>query len=228
MGGLQTVRANPRLPSFMVLFWVAFFAVIIGGVAINHYQRSGQNKPASQETPSPLPATMPALVSTLFEEQQDLPPDVQRLQTRPPLQHSTSFVLFPADANANFPMGFGGKLLAEMDRCAAVGVRRYFYFSPSAREGVTVGMTNVRFHRSCEVKDPIYVTSVVRRVGEKAVTLYVYVERELPGKRELLVDGDITFVAYDPVTKKSIPHGMVLENSEKLPEEEKQGAGKVK
>lgn len=125
---------------------------------------------------------------------------------------STSFVVFPADCNANPPMAFGGKLLAEMDRCAGITARRLLYSSPlGVKDAVTVGVDKVKFHKGAEVKDLLVVTGEVMVVGESKIMIHVTVERELKDKKELLVEGDFWFVSYDLQTKKSTPHGVTFE-----------------
>lgn len=130
--------------------------------------------------------------------------------TEPNVTHTTSFVAFAADANANPPMVFGGKLLSEMDRCAGITVRRFLYSSPTgARDAVTVAVNNVRFARGAAVKDLIFVTGAVVKRSQKSITVAVKVEKETAdGKRELLVEGDFVFVAYDIASKQAIPHGL--------------------
>ncbi len=123
--------------------------------------------------------------------------------------HETSFVVFPQDCNANPPMLFGGKILAEMDRCAGVTTRRFLYAS-TVHDAVTVAINDVKFHKPGEVKDLIVVTGTVVKVGEKSITVKVTVERELPDKRELLAEGEFVFVAYDTAAKKSASHGLTL------------------
>lgn len=130
---------------------------------------------------------------------------------------SSAFVVFPADCNANPPMLFGGKLLAEMDRMAGITTRRFLYNSPAgARDAVTVAINNVKFHRSSQVKDLIVVQGTVTKIGDTSITVNVRAEREmLEGGsmvRELLAEGEFVFVSVtiDPETKqtKAIPHGL--------------------
>lgn len=76
-----------------------------------------------------------------------------RAATPPPppsVKHETSFVCFPVDTNSNPPMVFGRKLLSEMDRCAAVTVRRFLYNS-SVDSAVTVAINNVKFYKPAKV-----------------------------------------------------------------------------
>jgi len=126
--------------------------------------------------------------------------------------HTTSFVVFPQDCNANPPMLFGGKILSEMDRCAAITVRRLLYSSPvGAKDAVTIGINNVKFHKAGEVKDLIFVTGKIVKTGNTSIMVEVTVERELPDKREVLVTGEFVFVSFDLATKKAIPHGIKYE-----------------
>ena len=126
------------------------------------------------------------------------------------IKHETSFVVFPADCNANFPMLFGGKVLAEMDRCAGVTTRRLLYAS-SVKDAVTVGIADMKFHRAGKVKDLLFVSSEVIKLGDKSITIRVQVHRE-DGKaaRELLAEGIFTFVAYDTAAQKAVSHGLSL------------------
>lgn len=122
---------------------------------------------------------------------------------------SSAFVVFPQDCNANPPMCFGGKLLAEMDRCAGITVRRFLYRS-TVRDAVTVAVDNVRFIKAAQVKDLLVVTGEVVKVGEKTITIAVKVEREGVEANELLVSGEFTFCSFDLASKKAVPHGLTL------------------
>lgn len=125
------------------------------------------------------------------------------------LVFSSAFVVFPQDCNANPPMVFGGKLLSEMDRCAGVAARRLLYASPTgAKDAVTVGINNVVFHKSAEIKDLVFVTGTIVRTGGKSITIKVIAEKETSEKRELLLSADFTFCAFDLNAKKAIEHGI--------------------
>jgi acyl-CoA hydrolase len=130
-------------------------------------------------------------------------------QSGPQLSSSTAFVVFPQDCNANPPMAFGGKLLSEMDRCAGITTRRFLY-SSTVRDAVTVAINHVRFHKAAEIKDLVVVTGTVVGAGEKSITVRVTVERELAAGRELLVEGEFIFCAYDLAARRAAPHGLVL------------------
>lgn len=124
------------------------------------------------------------------------------------LSHETSFVVFPADANAMGTL-FGGKLLAEMDRAAAVTVRRLLYASP-ATDAVTAAVEGVRFHRGGAVKDLVFVRGEVVGLGGRSVRVRVVAERETRAGRELLADGVFVFAAYDLAARKAVPHGLTM------------------
>jgi len=127
------------------------------------------------------------------------------------LSHSTSFVVFPQDCNANPPMLFGGKIMAEMDRTAAITVRRFLYKSPlKVRDAVTVAVDKVAFLRSAKVKDLIVVHGEVVDTGAKSVTVAVTVSRDTAEGRETLVTGSFVFAAFDLEKGVAVPHGMVL------------------
>lgn len=127
-------------------------------------------------------------------------------------EHSTSFVVQPKDANHNYPMLFGGVSLAEMDRCAGITTRRLLYHSPTgAKDAVTVAIKDVKFLKGGEVKDLIFITGKVIKLGEKSVTIKMVVERETKEGRVTLIEAEYVFVSYDLEKKEAIPHGLILE-----------------
>ena len=140
------------------------------------------------------------------------------------LTHTTSFVVFPADTNANPPMAFGGSLLAHMDRCAAITTRRFLYDSTvGAKDYVTVGLDKGIFHKGAKVKDLIYVTGTVIKAKSKIVVVKVIVEKEISKDvRELLLEAEFTFCSVE-ITKddqgndkvKAIEHKLSVDNTMK-------------
>ena len=130
----------------------------------------------------------------------------------------TGFVVFPADCNANPPMLFGGKLLAEMDRAAGIAVRRCLYASPTARDAVTVGIADFSFKASAEVKDLVYIRASIVALGKKTLSVRIVAEKEIrpvrqgeaPG-RVVLAEGLFTFAAYDREKRTAVEHGLKLE-----------------
>lgn len=132
-------------------------------------------------------------------------------QAQPLLKHETSFVAFAADANSNPPMVFGGKILAEMDRTAAIAVRRLLFASPTgAKDAVTVAIEQIQFKKVAKVKDLLYVVASVASVGEKSIRVSVSVERETKDGREVVADGLFVFVAYDLENGKAVAHGIAM------------------
>lgn len=128
------------------------------------------------------------------------------------LEWSSSFVLFPADTN-HIGIGFGGKLLAEMDRIAGITTRRLLYDSVRTNLAVTAGITDVEFENFCKVGDLLIVTGKVVKLGRTSITVYVTVERETghvgSAQRTIVAKGTFTFVSWDGVSK-SIAHGLAL------------------
>lgn len=122
--------------------------------------------------------------------------------------HETSFVVFASDANSNPPMAFGGKLLSEMDRCAAITVRRFLYSSLTAKDAVTVAVDDVKFLKAAKVKDLLFVRGDVIHYGNTSVVVRVVIQRETADGREKVVTGMFTFVSYDVENKKTVPHGV--------------------
>lgn len=136
---------------------------------------------------------------------------LNKFNLEPILTYSTSFVVFPQDCNANFPMLFGGKILSEMDRCAAVTARRFLYNSPTgAKDYVTVAINNVKFLKSAEVKDLLFITGQVNKVGTKSINIKVVMQRETKDGCEDIAEGEFVFVAYDVKEKRAIEHGLKL------------------
>ena len=122
--------------------------------------------------------------------------------------HTTNFVVFPEDCNPNQIL-FGGKLLSEMDRCAAITTRRFLYDS-EIKDAVTINIDKLIFHKPAKVKDLLFINSTIIEVTKKTIKVYVKVERETKDSKELIADGYFTFCAYDPVTKKAVEHGLKL------------------
>lgn len=152
------------------------------------------------------------------------------------LEHTDSFSVFPADCNYHYPMIFGGKMMAEMDRTAATAARRFLYDSPTgAKYALTVNV-NIDFSAGAEVGDLIFITAKIKEVGLKRIVVHVRAEKESndPKKtpitagdptdprniisykhapnvtRKLMAEGTIAFCAYNMEIKKSMEHGLWL------------------
>ncbi len=121
----------------------------------------------------------------------------------------TSFVVFPADCNSNPPAAFGGKLMAEMDRAAAIAVRRFLYKSPTgAKDAVTVAVEDMQFKLPAKVKDLLVVEAAVCEAGRTSVKVSVTIKRETRDGFEIVTTGKFIFVSVDISTGKSLPHGL--------------------
>jgi len=126
-------------------------------------------------------------------------------------KYETGFTVFPQDTNYMYPMLFGGKLLSEMDMCAASCVRRALYDSPCA-DAVTVKVVETNFWHGAEVKDLIFLKAEIVRFGIKSIEVKItglVEEGQGTGERIKLCDGTFIFVSRDK-NKKSAPHELSL------------------
>lgn len=107
---------------------------------------------------------------------------------------TNSFVVFPADCNGQNTL-FGGKILSEMDRTAAIVVRRTIA-GTEATGAVTIAINDMKFAKAAYQKDLVLITATVKEIGRKTVTVYVKVEREnLDTTKDLLAEGIFVFCA---------------------------------
>jgi acyl-CoA hydrolase len=91
------------------------------------------------------------------------------------------FVVFGGDTNSNPPMLFGGKTYSEMDRCAAIAVRRILYSSPTGAKDYVTKTVTLEYLKPGKVGDSLRVYAKVVEAGEKSLTVDVVVEREVGG-----------------------------------------------
>jgi acyl-coenzyme A thioesterase PaaI-like protein len=143
-----------------------------------------------------------------------------------------TFTVFPEHTNYMPPMIFGGKLLAEMDICAAMTVRRFLYSSRTAKDAVTVAVNNVSFYVGAVIGDLIFLEGEIVHTGNSAVDVHVTGWREShldigeladadltsPPKREKICDGDFRFCTSTPPTLARVrrqPHGLKIESEPK-------------
>lgn len=139
-----------------------------------------------------------------------------------PTVHSTNFFVFPQDTNYHPPMIFGGKMLSEMDICAAGTVRRTLYHSPNTQDALTVGVDKVTFYKGAKIKDFIILTGTVVKLGIKSITVHVVATKEVPTFpngiieepptiiHERMAEGYYSFVAYDIKGECAVPHELSL------------------
>lgn len=124
--------------------------------------------------------------------------------------HPHYFYVYPADLNHMNTL-FGGKMLAEMDRCAGVVVRRFLHRRTERMDPVTVAVEQVTFHVPVKQKDLVTIEGAIKEVGKKSIKVKLEVWREAPGVRELAADGTFVFVTVDVNTRKAVEHGMTPE-----------------
>lgn len=138
---------------------------------------------------------------------------LQPLTSSPSLTHTTSFVAFGADTNSNPPMVFGGKLFSEMDRTAAICMRRLMY--NSVAKAYVTKSASIQYRRPAYVGELFFVTAKVTAASETDVTMSVTIERENPPgtrrqERELVTKGEFVFTAFDTKDQVAVPHGIQL------------------
>ena len=123
------------------------------------------------------------------------------------VEFETSFTVFPGDTNYNaIPCVFGGKMLSEMDACAATVCNRAIY-GTECTDVVTVNV-QVDFNRPAFIGDIVLISGYLESVGNKSliVKLSCIREEKRTGKQELMATGKITFVSRKDGTP--FPHGL--------------------
>lgn len=126
-----------------------------------------------------------------------------------------TFTVFPEHSNYMPPMIFGGKLLSEMDICAAMTARRFLYSSETAKDAVTVAVTGVSFYVGAVVKDLIFLTGEVVRTGLSSIDIQVVGYRERNSdKKQKICEGFFRFVSCEPPENGEVikvAHGLHVE-----------------
>lgn len=122
----------------------------------------------------------------------------------------TTFTVFPQHSNyLQPPMVFGGKVLAEMDICAAMTAKRLLY-GTECTDAITVAVNKVTFFVGAQIGDLIFLRGEVIKLGVKSILMRVEGWRENhDGTRERICEGEFTFVARK--NGKTYPHGLRLE-----------------
>jgi acyl-CoA hydrolase len=123
--------------------------------------------------------------------------------------HKTNFIVMPQDANYLSNL-FGGKLLAELDICAAMTARRSLYSSKKAIDAVTVHNC-VDFHHGAKVGDLILLEGHIIKFGTKSISVAVegWAENKV-GTRIKICSGEFIFVSVDD-KGQTIAHGLTKE-----------------
>lgn len=119
-------------------------------------------------------------------------------------------IVFPNDAN---PVGtmFGGKLMAVMDKSAAIAASRF-----ACRIAVTASTEAMDFKSPVKVGDRIQTISRVVWVGKTSmvVKVDVYAENPINRKREHTTTAHFNFVALDENGKPAAVPRLLLETAE--------------
>lgn len=111
------------------------------------------------------------------------------------MKFSTSFTVYPADANNMFPMIFGGAFFSQLDKAAATAVKRLLYDSETCKACVTHKFEGT-FHKPTYVGDLIFIEAEIISLGKKSVVVETKAYREKsPGNRELAADAKFVFVS---------------------------------
>lgn len=130
-----------------------------------------------------------------------------------PVEFYTTFTVFPQDTNYNTPPSvFGGKVLAEMDNCAAMTARRALY-ETEATDAITVNVTNVNFYIGALVGEIVHLKGTILKVGNKSIDIQIVGHREnRKGEVNKMCDGVFRFVSR----KDGIPFAHGLKNNDCL------------
>lgn len=115
----------------------------------------------------------------------------------------TNFWVFPEHTNHNFPMIFGGAFFAEMDKAAALCVKRFLYDSKTCEDAVTYKFDG-EFLAPCYVGDLIYLYARVESAGKKSVVVKVTASRERTNTTlEMVAVANFVFVTLEAGKVKS-------------------------
>jgi acyl-CoA hydrolase len=127
-------------------------------------------------------------------------------------EYTTSFTVYPEDANCMTPMIFGGAFFSHMDKAAAAAVRRALYSSKTCETAVTFKF-NGTFHKPCYIGDFIILEAKVVSFGHKSIVVTVEAYREWADSKEKVAESEYVFITIkndeDVVNK---PHTLPYAN----------------
>lgn len=115
---------------------------------------------------------------------------------------TTQFIVFPQDTNYMPPLVFGGKMLAEMDLCAAITAKKALW-SVGIERAVTVAVQDVVFRKGAKVGDLIVLDGTLTKVGLKSLTMRVVGHRHTADTAEKMCEGTFIMVSQ----RKPSPEG---------------------
>jgi len=120
--------------------------------------------------------------------------------------YKNSILVKPEDLN---PAGtlFGGRLLEWLDEKGAI-----FCYCQLQYEGLVVTklISEINFVSSAQNGDIIEFGFKTVEIGKSSITISCVVKNKFT-KKEILRISKMVFVKVDPETKKSVPHGFILE-----------------
>lgn len=123
-------------------------------------------------------------------------------------------LVFPGDLNSHGTM-FGGKVLAQMDKCAGMCVRRWCHQTP-----VTASIDAIQFctpiHQGQMVETRAYVVYVGRTSCMVKVT--VYADDTTTGDRHFCCEGYFTMVGVDAAGRPTALPRIPLDSAEQREE----------
>ena len=119
-------------------------------------------------------------------------------------------IVFPNDTNPHGTM-FGGKLMAIMDKLAAITAARY-----AGRAVVTASTEGIVFKRPVKIGDRLNTISRVAWVGNSSmvVKIDVYAENPLTSERAHCTTARFNFVALDPYGKPTPVPPLLIETED--------------
>jgi len=111
-----------------------------------------------------------------------------------PVRFKHTFMVFPNSLN-NLRTLFGGVLLSEMDKAAAMLARKALYHT-GADGAVTASMDKVNFEKPAHVNDIVEISCEIKKFGHSSLEIRAKVIIESPeGDRTDMCNANFTFVA---------------------------------
>jgi len=122
------------------------------------------------------------------------------------LTHETSFIVHPKDTQS-CGLLFGGKILAEMDLCAAQTARRVLYQTEKQLDLLTVGVDEIKICHPAELGDLIFLRGKIMGLGITSIEVFVEVQKETryQGERITIAHGSVTLVTIHPLEQGKLP-----------------------
>ena len=128
------------------------------------------------------------------------------------LKWTNSFTVYPEHCNHELGSGgtciHGGTMLKEMDRTAAVAVRRLLY-DTECDSSRTVGVDNLKFLYGAELGDLVVINATIVSLGLKRIEVYVECRKETTDIEGIIMaTGTFWFVSFKE--ERPHPHNLAL------------------